>query len=399
MAARILIAGGGFAAVEAMVALRALAPRETSVTVLAPDPVLRYRPAASAEAFDAGPARGYELGPIARGVGAIYLSDRLEAVFGQKHQVRTASGARLEYDILILAIGARPVAGVPGALTFRDQRDTRLLERLLNEIWKGSARTIAFVVPPGPSWGLPIYELALLCANRAARDDIDVEVSLVTPEQAPLGLFGPRVSRRVRDLLTESGVRFLGQATAIAARRDGTLLTSSGSLAADRVVAAPSLRGRRVTGVPATWWGFVPTDQAGRVEGLTAVYAAGDMTTFAVKHGGLGTQQADRIAHELAESLGVAVKEVRHGHVLQAVFVGGEQPLLLRSELDWDGQPTSATLERIDHQSGRLTKVFGRYLAPYLEKLEPVSDGASGSRTRTVVPEGPALTSSWPPVR
>src|SRR5581483_1094720 len=132
--ARILIAEDGFAAVEAALALRALAGDRVALELLAPTPVFRYRPAATTEPFDLAPSRCYDLEAIARDLGAAYHESRLEAVASNKHFVRTASGARLGYDALILASGARAVSGVPGAITFRDQRDIGVIRRLLGEL-------------------------------------------------------------------------------------------------------------------------------------------------------------------------------------------------------------------------------------------------------------------------
>ena len=47
--ARVVIAGGGFAALEAALALRALAGERIELTLLSPDPLLHYRPAATSE--------------------------------------------------------------------------------------------------------------------------------------------------------------------------------------------------------------------------------------------------------------------------------------------------------------------------------------------------------------
>jgi len=360
--------------VEAALALRALAADRVQLTLVSPDPVLRYRPAATLTAFDDRIPLSYDLRAIATHVGAMYHKTRVESVAPRKRHVRTASGARLEYDALILATGARAIAGIPGAMTFRDQRDLRLIERLLAEVDSEAVRRVVFAVPTGVSWPLPIYELALLTAARATERGLDVEISLLTPEREPLAGFGPRASALVHDVLEDRGVRFIGDAAPAGVRRDGALmLQSDGPIEADRVVAVPQLRGRRITGVPATRWGFVPTHSYGRVDGIEDVYAAGDITTFPVKQGGLAAQQADLIAHTIAAGAGASTKGLRARYVLRARLIGGRTPLVLRTEVDAWGRPGAAALERVDeHDDSDSPKVLARYLTPYLETREPL---------------------------
>jgi sulfide:quinone oxidoreductase len=388
--ARILICGGGFAAVEAALALRALAGDRVALTMLAPDPVFRYRPAATSEPFDVASSRGYDLRAIASDLGAEYHESRLEAVASRSHSVRTASGARLQYDALILATGARAVVGVPGAVTFRDQRDIPLVKRVLGELEAGSVRSIVFALPTGSTWPLPLYELALLAAGYADERGLALESTVLTPEREPLELFGPEASAVIRGLLDERGVRFVGGAVAVGARRDGSLpLTDGGLIQADRVLALPELRGRRFTGVPTSRSGFVPVDGSGRVQGLEDVYAAGDMTTFPIKQGGVAAQQADVVAHTIAAGLGAPVKQVRAPRVLQARVVGGESAVFLRTEFDWSGRPThSAVVGAGSEDEAKATKVLGRYLVPYLETQEPLGDDAR-SRVAPVVRSHP----------
>jgi sulfide:quinone oxidoreductase len=91
------------------------------------------------------------------------------------------------------------------------------------------------------------------------------------------------------------------------------------------------------------------------------------MITYPIKQGGLATQQADRIAHTIA-SLGAPVKQRHSSHILRARLLGGERPLLLRTELDWHGRPENGTVEAGDPAaSDETSKIFGRYLTPYLE--------------------------------
>jgi sulfide:quinone oxidoreductase len=382
--AQILIAGGGFAAVEAALALRAIAGDRVRLTMLAPEPVFRYRPAATSEPFDVAPSRCYDLRAIASDVGAAYHQSRLEAVASRKHSVRTASGARLQYDALIIATGARAVAGVAGASTLRDQRDVGLIRRLVGEVEAGTVRRVTFALPAGTTWPLPLYELALLTARRAREVGLQIETTLVTPEAGPLAVFGPEASQLLRELLDECGVRFLGGAIPTAVRRDGALALADGeSIASDRVVALPELHARRFSGVPSGRWGFVPVDGFGRVEGRADIYAAGDVTTFPIKQGGLAAEQADVVAQGIAGDLGLPVKATRVPRVLEARLLGGDRPVFLRTEFDWSGQPMRSALVRgNDEGAAKAAKVLGRYLVPYLEALEPQAKDSTVDRPR-----------------
>jgi sulfide:quinone oxidoreductase len=373
--AHVVIAGGGFAGVEALLALRALAGDRVQLTLVSPESWFAYRPAATLEAFDRREPRCWELQAVAEDLGATFYRARLESVGGDAHYVRLSSGSRLAYDALVIALGARPVATIAGALTFRDQRDVPLFRRLLAEVTAGSIRQLVFASPPGCSWPVPLYELALLSADHAAKCRRELQVAIVSPEHAPLDVFGSEPARLVAELLAQRRIRFVGDAAAQAVQRDGSLALQSGErIEADRVVAAPQLRGRWITGVPANWWGFVPVDRIGRVEGLADVYAAGDVTTYPVKHGTIATQQADVIARAIAADCGVELAHPRLRRVLQARLIGGSRPLCLRAEVDHAGHATTATLVRAAAGVRDVEdKVFARYLTPYFELATAVT--------------------------
>jgi sulfide:quinone oxidoreductase len=382
--AHIVIAGGGFGALETMLALWAMGNERVRVTLVAPEPTFSYRPAATIEAFGDGPPRGYDLQSITSDLGATYRKARLESVGSQQRYVRLSSGSRLTYDALVLAVGARATATVAGASMFRDQRDVPLFRRFLRDMETGAIRRLVFAVPSDVCWPLPLYELALLSATHAAENHLRAEIILVSPERTPLELFGARPSRMVESLLVEHGVSFLGNSAPDRVREDGSLVLISGTtIEADRVVATPQLRGQSIAGVPANWSGFVPTDAIGRVENLPNVYAAGDMTTSPIKQAGVAAQQADRIAQRILTAGGTPIMESRTPTVLQARLVGGEHPLVLRAELDEHGQATSATLTRTTSDNAAVSsKVLARYLTPYLEASQSRHDlVAAGDRS------------------
>lgn len=369
---RVVIAGGGFAALEAALALRTLAKELVQLTLIAPSASFAYRPAATIEAFGDDPPLQYGLAEIAADLGATYYRDALAAVGSQQRRVRLESGISLEYDYLVLAVGARASVAVPGALTFRDQRDLPRFRILLDELVAGAIGRLVFAVPSRDAWSLPVYELALQSALEAARQPADAEIVLVTPEAAPLEVFGAHASRAVGDLLAERDIRFLGSSIPHSVCGGGALaLQFDAPVPADRVVAIPRLHSPRIPGVPATWSGFVPTDRAGRVERLANVYAAGDMTTYPIKQGGLAAQQADVIAQTIAAELGVPLKELHHTRVLRARLLDGEGALVLRTELDALGRPTDAAMEHRESRHAPDLKVFGLYLTPYLSINRP----------------------------
>jgi sulfide:quinone oxidoreductase len=368
-----VVAGGGFAALEVVLGLRALAGGAARISLVSPDPVFAYRPDATLEAFSDAPPRAFDLAAIAADLGVRYHRTRVESVAGARRRIRLGSGGRLTYDALVLATGARSTVGVIGALTFRDQRDLPRFRELLRELDQRKLDALVFAVPSGTSWPLPLYELALLSAARARARGGGAEITLVSPEHRPLAGFGLEASKLVASELADRGVRFLGACNPSSVCGGGALTVHSGSsIRADRVVAVPRLRGARINGLPANRWGFLPTDTVGLVEGMVDVYAAGDATAFPIKHGGLATQQSDRIAHTIAAGLGLTPHELRAKAVLEVRLIGGHRPLHLRIELDEFGQPAAASLAhaRSDRHPGR-TKVFGRYLTPFLETRRP----------------------------
>lgn len=177
MATRVLIAGGGVAALEAALALRELAEGRVSVELLAPEPEFWYRPLAVAEPFDLGEMRHFDLAELAAAAGATFSPGALSGVAAGSRLAHTSVGGSVPYDVLLVACGAAPTPAVLGALTFRGPADTEGMRTLLEEIVAGQVGRVAFVVPWGAVWSLPIYELALMTAAH-----------VVTPEEEPLQL-------------------------------------------------------------------------------------------------------------------------------------------------------------------------------------------------------------------
>jgi sulfide:quinone oxidoreductase len=237
---------------------------------------------------------------------------------------------------------------------------------LLHQLREGRIDKLAFVKPAGTSWPLPIYDLALMTAAEcAAHNRSGVELSLITPEEEPLAIFGSRASAAIRVILSEAGVT-LHTCSYGRPGGPGTLDISPDdrSLAVDRIVTEPRLVGPSLRGIPSEHDGFIHTDAHGRVAGLDDVFAAGDATTFPVKQGGLAAQQADAVAGAIAAAAGAQIDPQPFRPVLRGTLLTGGAPRYLRADISGGAGDDSTVSE--DALWWPPNKLSGRYLAPYL---------------------------------
>jgi sulfide:quinone oxidoreductase len=329
---RVLVAGGGVAALEAVLALQEIAGGAVEIALLTASPHFEYGPLSVAEPFDLGRAHRFELDEILADRNVEMTVDALDAIDTTHRDALTAAGLRLPYDALLIAIGARRHSALPGAVTFSGASATGEIRRLLRDAATGGIERLAFAVPGGVTWSLPAYELALMTSAHLAERDIPTNVALVTPEPRPVDAFGSRASDSVAEMLRLRGIAFH---TAVPTRAEpGQLIVEDGEpIAADTVVALPRLVAPRIGGLPRGKGGFVPVDEYGRVRGLAGIYAAGDVTSFPLKQGGLAAQQADVAAEAIAADLGQDVDPQPFRPVLRGLLLTGRAPRYLRAEV------------------------------------------------------------------
>jgi sulfide:quinone oxidoreductase len=377
---KVVIAGGGVAAVEAMLALRHLAGARIELELIAPNEELVLPALAVAEPFGIAAPPAMPIADICADLRAAHRQDALQSVDAGGRSARTESGAAVPFDALLVAIGASAQPALPGALTYRGGRDNDEIITLLLEAEGGEVRHITFAVPISIQWPLPIYELSLLTAIELGKRQADTRVAVVTHESSPLALFGTRASRGVRELLQEAGVELVTQARAAGIQAGGLALHDGRILPTDRVVASPRLTVPEIGGIPQGPDGFIGTDLQMRVEGTPRVYASGDATWFPIKQGGVAAQQADVAASAIASLINPDVEVERFQPTLRGVLFTGRAPHYLRAEV---GRRPSSSAESTAALWWPPAKVAGRHLAPYLAKsgievsledLEPLHD-------------------------
>jgi sulfide:quinone oxidoreductase len=364
MTARVVIGGGGVAAVEAALALRELAPGLVDLMIVAPNADFALPPETVFEAVGGPAAARHELRAIANDVGATLVPDAIVSVDAAAKRAMTRDGRALPYDALLLAIGARPGRVLPGALRFAGGPDVARLRKAFAELNELPCPRIAFAATGGTGWTLPLYELALLTAARLDEEGKDRRISVVTPEAEPLGIFGHTAGRDVARVLTEHHVE-LRPGTLAERFEDGRLwLATGGSMPADLVVALPEPLGPGLAGLPADESGFLPVDRYGRVPGAAGVWAVGDATARPLKQGGLATQQADVAAQSIAAWAGVEIEPEPYEPVLRGLLLTGAEPRFLRRAVG-SAAPSTASDRPLWSPAGKLA---GRHLAPYLAR-------------------------------
>jgi sulfide:quinone oxidoreductase len=367
---KVVIAGGGVAALEAALALRDLAGELVTTTIVAPNPEFVYHPLLIHEPFSPAVTTSYSIAEITRRANAELIVDSFKWLDPSRRVLHTEQGTKLAYDAVLLAMGARRHPLFRDALTLDEAHIREQLADFVASVDRGTLKTVAFVVPSLPIWSLPAYELALMTANRAREGGHDVGVLLITPEDSPLAALGVNASAEVAQLLGEAGITTITSATC-QIREQGRidLYPLRSSIMVDQIIALPELYAPSLPGVPTSAErGFVTIDPHGAVHGLKRVYAAGDLTETPVKHGGLSADQADVAAQSIAALAGAPLEPRPLRPALHVMLLGADKPLFIRSQmLGEHGIDLEVSNEPLWQPP---QKLHSEYLGPVLAELD-----------------------------
>jgi len=369
---RLVIAGAGVAGLEAALAVRERAGARVTVTILSAQPYFTYRPLLVMEPFGE-PAPRYSLERIAAEQGATLEIGTVASIDTTRCLLLTESEAELRYDVLLVTLGARTRPAVAGALTFGGAT-TRAVAAIVDRV-ETRQEHLTLVVPKGVFWTLPLYELALLTSRRVPASSAGA-ITVVTSEHEPLGVLGADASETVTQLLTERNVRILTNREALRVEGDTLVIAPSEKLRTDHVIALPHLEGPWLHGLPHDRDGYLPTDRFAHVAGLSTVLAAGDATTFPIKQGGIGAQQAEVAAGVIAARAAMNAMPDPFDPVIEAHFMTGGEPIYTRTRLEI-GVGTASVVSALPFVP-RLHKMPGGRLSRYLASCQT----AASCRTR-----------------
>ena len=307
---RVLIVGGGIAALETVLALHDLAGERVAITLLAPNDEFVYRPMTVREPFAYARAARYPLASILGESGAEHVADKLDHVDPETQTVHTEGGASLEYDALVLALGAKLYPRFEHAITIDDGRMDEALHGLIQDVEerlpeeRRVRRAWAHGMAAAAVRARPHDRRSGIRRGRRARcDDRDPRGRAAGGLRQGGQRWRRAAARRQRDPHDHLGVR--GD-TRSRRGRDQPRRPPAACRARRR--AAGALRaGRRAACRSANTASSLSTGFC-RVPGAGPVFAAGDAVDFPIKQGGVGSQQADVVAESIAALAGAEIE-------------------------------------------------------------------------------------------
>lgn len=331
----VVICGTGIAGAEGALRLRRLAGDRCRMTIVDPAEEFGYRPLAVREPFATGHVRRYPIARLADDLDARHIQDAVAGVDLEQRTLQTAAGLELPYDAVLLALGGRQLAPVEHAHVFTDHNAGETFHGIVQDIEGGYVTSIVLLEPQEPTWPLPLYELALMTAERASSMGMAPQITLCTPHERPLHGFGGAASDAVQRLLEEAAITVhTGVQARVVGPRHVIVEPGGRELQPQRIVTLPAITGPPVSGLPsAAPYGFVPIDAHCRVRGAGApAFAAGDGTDFPIKHGGVAAQQADTAAAGIAHLAGAAEPPPALRPTLRGMLLTGRKPLFVSAQ-------------------------------------------------------------------
>ena len=348
--ADVLILGGGFAALEAAIAIRiAEGAAERSISI-----VSRRRTLSAGQDLVYAPFGTYPPELSLRELCQHYELDWHHtsacAIDSGRCRVELESGPPMTYEHLVIATGAR---GEPAdTMRLRTWSDARRLEPMIRRVLEGRRETVMFSLVGDYAWPMPMLEVAQLLdlALRAHGTRSSCDIVIVTDDTRLLPRFGPDAGEVVAEQLRERQIEVL---TSLPPGRvqqlRGSINLEAGPLAAH------SLAGTVRVGAS----GFFETDPDGRV--ADNVFVVGDACVAIYRTAGMVAAQARRIA---ATITGTTVDHDPRLNTVQMYAAGGSTHLALDLQHPFSNNATTRvditqSPEPPDHYAGSYLSQIG----------------------------------------
>jgi sulfide:quinone oxidoreductase len=329
----VCVVGAGTAGLEALLSAHEALGETVELRLIAPESEFRYRPMSGGSLFRPAQERAVAIGDLVAKAGATWVADRAAAVYQTERQVITRDGETVDFDFLLLALGARSKRALSQGHVWERGGDPSFLDGIISRTAAGEVRSVAVAAPRGARWPLPAYELALVLAWTAA--GTEAQITLITAEERPLAALGHSATDSVTRELEAAGIEtitgvelidhperdlesptdpdvvlvpeepedlegaLVGSPTDPATVRLGT----RSNAVFDQLISLPTVDGPFLAGVASDAAGFIEVDKALKVCGSERVWGAGSCIAAALEHSALAAGQADAAIHAIAASI------------------------------------------------------------------------------------------------
>ncbi|RME74972.1 MAG: NAD(P)/FAD-dependent oxidoreductase [Planctomycetota bacterium] len=320
----VVVAGGGFAGLEAAFYLRWKLGDKVRLTLVSDRDHFVFKPNTIYIPFGEEPERfRIELERPCRKRNIERIEAEAQGVEPEARKLETSAGA-IDYDWLVIATGAamRPEE-VPGLRqyahtlwTIEDMLALRAgLERVLQCAKEGKRQRLLFLVPPNNKCSGPLYEMVFMTdtwlRKQGARDA--VEITWTTMEQSFIQAFGPRLHTVVSEEFRERGITGRTGMVVEKVLENEVVYRGEQRLPYDLLVSFPPYAARvRWKALPSDDRGFVHVEpDSRRVREHQRIFCAGDAADFPIKQAFLALLQADAAADHIAAAIAGTEPELR----------------------------------------------------------------------------------------
>ncbi|MCL4286305.1 MAG: FAD-dependent oxidoreductase [Thermoleophilia bacterium] len=314
---KVLVLGGGFAALETAFLLRMRHRDDLDIRVVAADDRFLFRPNSIYVPFGADPGSLLvDLNEPMRRRDIDFERGRVVEVDPDGRLVTLDDGERFGYDKLVIATGADTSPDeIPGLAahaatiwTTDSMLDVRRrFESVRDRVRAGERRRVLFLVPPNNKCSGPLYEIALMFETWLRRNDARdrVDITWSTYEHGYIQAFGPRLHEHVAEEFAGRGIDGHVEEAAVEVGAGEVRYADGSARGFDELIAFPPyVAAVRYPALDSDERGFVATDPGTRLAaGHDDVYVPGDAGDFPIKQAFLAFLQADAVANHIDAGL------------------------------------------------------------------------------------------------
>jgi sulfide:quinone oxidoreductase len=289
-AARITVAGAGFAAITGARELRKQLPG-AKITLVAPRPEFVYLPSLIWVPYGLrkGEDLRYDILPLLAKLDVEYVQAGVTGISGDGRTLQTDAG-EFGNDALLIATGGRYIRKLPGienVITICE--GVEAAEKMGERLRAMDGGTIAMGFggnPKEPSAmrGGPMFELLFGLDTWLNQQGVRDGVRLVffTPAPQPGKRLGEKAVSKLLEEMKKRGIEtHLGHK--LQSFENNVVKTEGGEIPADLILFMPGMTGpawMQGTPLPVSPGGMIQADALCRVEGMDRVYVAGDAGSF-----------------------------------------------------------------------------------------------------------------------